>query len=148
MLAGGCGGGGGPDTTAAPVANSTPTTATQPTQPVKTTPARTQTGKAKPVTTPKKPAIPVVREVACGKIYFSGLGRDVPVSAAGVPCGSALSYAKRFVSTDQPSQKNLPAGWKLGDCTGINDAPPTPGEPNSPRCSSGQRAFTIHFPQD
>jgi hypothetical protein len=148
LLAAAVAGCGGSDKTAA-----TQPTVLPPPPPTTTTAttATTKKPKKKHAKAAPKPVVPVKKlappEVPCGKIYFSGLGQNVPVSAAALPCGSAKSYAKRFVSTEQPSQKYLPPGWRLADCTGINDAPPTPGEPNSPRCHRGQQAFTIHFPK-
>ena len=88
-----------------------------------------------------------VPEKKCGKIFFAGTESQVPVSAVALPCPTALAYAKRFVKSEQPSQQNLPSGWLLKDCTGINDAPPTPGDPNAPRCHHGRQAFTIHVSQ-
>jgi hypothetical protein len=141
-LIAGCGGG-SDETTSIPeptVSPGAPPTTTP------TTPKKDKGKKGKP-TTPAPAPSPLAAETQCGTILFKPQGKNVPISALNLPCAKAQAYAKKFVSGELPSQENLPPGWKIGECTGILDAPATPGEPNSPRCTHGNQAFTIHLPQ-
>jgi hypothetical protein len=141
----GCGGGDETQTSAPIVTPNIPTTATTQTatQPKKKKKTKTTTTADKTNNTPEA----VASEQACGTVYFPDYGSNVRVTARALPCPTAKAYAKKFISHTPPSQKYLPQGWKLSECSGIAGSQDTPTESNSPRCRHGEQAFTVRIPQ-